>query len=232
MKRIVWLSLVLALVSMSVAACVPKGAPAASPEGASLSPFNENYENALPELTQLMIGTLKLEETDNAVDAALAAELLPLWKAYRTLGQSDTASEIETDALFEQILETMSGEQLNAIAAMELTGQDMASVMQAQGLGGGAQGRFGDMSPEQIATMQAQRAAGGGQRGGGGGFPGGGGPPGGGFPGGGMGGGMGGGQSPNPEQIATLRAQRGGTGGFAMQGPLFDALVKFLESKA
>jgi hypothetical protein len=175
-----------------------------------------------------MVGTFRLEEGGLAVTPAQAAELSPLWKAYRSLSASDSASAVELDALLEQIQESMSDEQLAAIAAMKLTREDLVAVMAAQGVQTGAGGRRGNLSPEQIAAMQTRRA-----QGGGGGFGGaGGGPPGGGPPGGGFGG-PGAGQAPNPEQIATLQAQRGGSGGgaFMVQGPLFDALIKLLEAK-
>ena len=192
------------------------------------SPFKANYEGALPPQTQLVIGTLKLENTDVAVDAEQAAELLPLWKAYRSLSGSDSASSLELEALVDQIQETMTPEQVQAIAEMQLTGADMLALAQEQGIEMAQEGR-GDLSPEQIETMRAQRSAGATGRGGGapgmGGRPGGsGGMPGVGHP--------GGGQAPSADQIATLRAQRGGSGGVGVNPMLFDALIKLLESKA
>ena len=187
------------------------------------SPLKANYEGALPAQTQLVIGTLKLENTDVAVDAEQAAELLPLWRAYRSLSGSDSASSLELEALVDQIEESMTQEQIQTIAEMKLTREDMVAVAQEQGIEM-AQGGWGDLSPEQRETMQAQRQAGGG-----------------GVPGMGRPGGAGGvpgirpsagGQAPSADQIATLQAQRGGSGAVGVNPMLFDALIKLLESKA
>ena len=226
MKRALLIGLTIVLV-VSLAACAPKGAPTET-GATSGSPLAEDYENALPVLSQVMVGTFKLEEGDKAVTATQAAELATLWKAYRGMSTSDSVSKVELDALLEQILEFMTDEQLAAIADMQLTREDLTAVMQEQGVELGAGGRTGNFSPEQIEAMEPRLAQGGG--GGGGGFGGGGGP---GGPPGGFGGAPGGGQAPNPEQIAALQAQHGGggAGGFMVQGPLFDALIKLLESK-
>lgn len=185
----------------------------------------------LPATTKLIIGMFKLEDTAQAVTAEQASELLPLWQVYSELSTSDTASQAEVDALFEQIEGTMTSEQMQAIESMQLTQEDTFAVMQEQGI---AMGGGQDLSAEQIATAQAARNSGGGgftPPDGGlppGGIPGGGGE--GGFPGGGQGG-----QSLNPDQIATAQAARGtgGSGGFnRVPPPLLNALIQFLEEKA
>ena len=197
---------------------------------ADSSPLRVNYEGALPSQTQLLVGTFKLEGNDQAVGAEQAAELLVLWKAYRSLNGSDSASSLEVEALVEQIQETMTTEQIEAIAAMRLTGEDMMALMQERGMQMAQGGNRGNLSADQIATMQAQRAA----RGGG--VPGMGGGPGGGVPGGGFGGGgmpaPGGQQQFSTEQLATLQAQRGSAGGASINSALLDALIALLASKA
>jgi len=111
--------------------------------GASDSPqtdpaeFTSSSENAMPLSTQLLIGTFKLEETDLVVTAEQANELIPLWQVLQSISSSDTAAQEEMDALVEQIQETMTAEQVQAIEAMNLTPQDMFTIMQEQGLGGG-----------------------------------------------------------------------------------------------
>jgi hypothetical protein len=229
MKRWFHTAILVLLVGLLVA-CAPKvaspGSTGNADKAVSRSPLNTNYENALPVLNQLMVGTFKLEGSDQAVTASQAGELAVLWKAYRSLSASDATSAVELDALRDQILETMTEQQLAAIADMRLTREDLVSVMQERGIGTNAGSVRGNLSPEQASAMQTRRA-----QGGGGGFagPGGGGPPPGGFPGGFV---PGGGQAPNAEQIATLQAQRGGrAGGAMMEGPLFEALVQLLESK-
>ena len=93
-----------------------------------------SYDNALSVDLQLAVGTLKLEGTANAVDPATAANLLPLWKAVNSLTGADTTSPIEINALYKQIKDAMTLEQVAAITAMKLTRADMVQVAQEKGL--------------------------------------------------------------------------------------------------
>ena len=154
----------------------------------SSSGLNENYENALNTQLQLSVGTFKLEETDLAVNAEQATALIPLWQVLNNLTESGTAAQEEIDALVAQIEETMTPEQIQAISALQLTREDMGVIMQEYALTSGmdgqtppegftpGQGRGGSdvpglsgggggrnttgMSPEQIATAQAERGGG------------------------------------------------------------------------
>lgn len=84
--------------------------------------------------TQLLFGTFALEETDLAVDAAQASELLPLWKAVRSLSNSDTASSVELEALYKQIQDLMTTDQFNQIASMEFGPESTQELMSELGL--------------------------------------------------------------------------------------------------
>jgi len=156
----------------------------ASTETASLT---ADYENAISVQLQLSAGTFKLEGTDLAVDAAQAAELIPLWQVLNSLNESGSAAPEEIDALIIQIQETMTAEQINAIVDMQLTIEDMGVVMQeyalTSGMGtgevppegfvpgagrdsgvpglssGGGGGDTTGMTPEQIEAAQAEREA-------------------------------------------------------------------------
>ncbi len=171
---------------------------------------------------QVAIGTFRLDETENAVTAEQAQELLPLWQTMQVLSESDTAAQQELDAVVEQIQETMTAEQRQAIIEMNLTRQDMMSILQEQGLalGGGPAGGQNNNFP------------GGNQNGGGGfepgGFPGGA-PPLGGFPGGGHGDGGGQGSGLTPDQIATAQASRQQTGGSLIPPTLINALIEYFQ---
>jgi hypothetical protein len=180
MKKISGL-LVFLLVALSLAAC--SGAAAGSNPSTtttSSGPLTADYDNALPVPLQLAAGTFQLENTPNAVDGATAAQLLPLWKAVRSLSTSDTTAPEELDAVYKQIQDTMTTSQIQAIADMKLTTTDMRTIAQDMGLNFGAGGnRFANLTPEQQATAEAFRQ----NRQGGGGFF-----PGGGVPGGGPGG--------------------------------------------
>ena len=223
MKRIIFPILILTLM---LTACGSK-TQAATGTGTGNQQFDPNARE-LPLSTKLAIGTLKLEKTDLAVASDQAAELLPLWQVLNNLSSSDSAAPEEVTAITDQIQETMTPDQLQAIDEMNLTGQDIFATMQELGIAGGprvnAQG-----TPQAGGSNNGQRSNGGFQ----------GGPPNGGFPGGGAPGGgpgreFGGGQNFTPEQIATAQARRAaGGGGFGnrMMTPLVEAVIKLLESK-
>lgn len=142
------------------------------------------YDGALPASMQLALGTLMLEDTEDAVTPVQAKGSLPLWQAIQA---GSLQSQAETNAVLKQIESAMVDEQLAAIGAMQLTGQDLGSWMREQGMnlgpspdamatrqaGGGGPGAPGDMSEEERAEFRATMQASGGGRGGqgpGGGF--------------------------------------------------------------
>ena len=100
---------------------------------------NSQDGTSLSQANRLLVGTLKLEATDQAVTKDEATQLLPLWQAYLSLSSSQTAAEAEVDALLNQINSTMTTSQVQAITAMNLTSTDMMDLMQSMG-GMGPQG--------------------------------------------------------------------------------------------
>ena len=70
---------------------------------------------------QLSLGTLRLEGTANAVTAAQATRLLPLWQALKTLSASSTSATEEVTAVQNQISAAMDPAQVSAIAGLQLT---------------------------------------------------------------------------------------------------------------
>jgi hypothetical protein len=190
--------------------------------------LNADYENALPVESQLILGTLMLEGTDNAVTAEQAAQLLPMWQMMKELESSDTAATQEKGGLIEQIQETMTKEQIQAIAAMKLTQSDAFAYMQKAGL---------MQRPKQSGTPAASGSTSGNFPADAGGAPpagftgGGDMPAGGGGPNGRTGAGTSGGANLTSEQIATMEARRasGGTGGNS--SVLLDALITLLGTK-
>ena len=182
---------------------------------------------ALDPATQLVVGTLLLEETDLAVDTEQAATLLPYWKLYITLTESDITAWEEMDALLDEIQEIMTADQVNYIAGLELTQEDLMNFMNELGISM-------DFRPEGVGDGEEF------------GFPGGG-PGGDGLPegfqpgeGGGPGGRQGfGGEGANldPQMRATMEAAREEMGGGFMRGspltiPLIEELISLLEDKA
>ena len=211
----------LTILTLTLTAC---GSAANGTDPASV-PQSGAPAGELPVATQLILGTLKLEESENAVTAEQAAELLPLWQTLQVLSESDTAADQETEALVTQIQETMTAEQMQAITDMNLTREDMMSIMQEQGLTMGAGGPAGGQNNPQGGNSSNN---GGVARPGGDEFPGG--PPQGGFPGGVPGGGQS--QNLSPDQIATAQAARQAGGGNMIPSPLINTLIEFLEQKA
>lgn len=218
MKKTIFFTIILTLL---LAACGSNTEPATEASaGTGFAPSAQE----LPLATNLAVGTLKLENTDLAVAPDQAADLLPLWQVFNNLSSSDSAAPEEVTAVTEQIQETMTSEQLQAIDDMGLTGQDIFATMQELGL----------VNAPQVNASGTPQAGGRFSGGFSGGFPSGGPPDGAPGGGGGPGGGFGG-EGLNPEQIATAQARRveGGSGGFGnrMMTPLVEAVIHLLESK-
>ena len=212
---------IILLLAFTVTAC--GSSPRSNSSNFASTTQNGNPAGTLPAVTQIAIGTLKLDKTANDITADQAAKLLPLWETMQLLETSDTAAKQEIDALDAQIQETMTAQQMQAITAMNLTRQDMFALLQAQGGGTG----FG----QQANNRQSGNSSGNGNRsfGGGGFVPGAGGPP----EGGGFGGGQGfGGQNRSASQIATAQAARQTRTGNRIPAPLINALIELLKKKA
>lgn len=215
MKKVKFLGVLVSL-TLILAAC--GGANGAA--NTATTALNEDYPDALPIQTQLTLGILKLEETELAVDTEQAAELLTLWQAIRSLSSSDITAEGEIEAIVNQILDTMSSEQLEAIAAMELTQEGILELTQELGIA-----RGGDWTGEGDPRSSAPDGM----------VPGSG-------PGGGLGGGLGGGRFSeggenldlDPEQIATLQAERAEKRSSGDQFTMFliNPLIQMLEGRS
>jgi len=192
--------------------------------------LTDEFSFETPLEMQLMLGTVKLEETEYPIDAEQASELLPLWKALRSLISSETAAQAEVDAVISQIQETMTDEQMKTIEEMALIMADFAAVAETLGIETGFGGRLGDISPEMQATMEARRDSGEFQGPGGGFGPGEGFGPGGGQ---GPGGGFLGGAEMDPAARQTAIAERGGVrgAGFGINSALLNGIIEFLEAK-
>jgi hypothetical protein len=130
---------------------------------------------------KLVMGTIMLENTDQKIDAAQAAELLPLWKAVRSLNSSNTTSPEEMNALYVQIQNSMTAEQMKAINSANYSNLEVEQLLTSQGIGFGSasQGTKGSASSGTTNNNQVGM-----QAGSPGGPPDAGGMPGGGLPGG------------------------------------------------
>ena len=172
-------------------------------------------DNALSPALQLAVGTLLLEETDLAVDADQAATLVPYWKLYVTLTESDTTAPEELNALINEIQILMTPDQVSYIAGLELIQEDLMTLinelgifedLRADGSGDGSGASRPEGMPEGVR------------------------------PGGGQGGGRGA-EGMDPELVATMQAQREEDGGGSFRNnrfiiPLVEELISLLEEKA
>jgi hypothetical protein len=124
--------------------------------------LNEDYPNALPIRNQLNLGTLRLEENPKlAITPEQAADLLIYWQALSSVLKSGTGASAEIDTLQAQIQNEMTPEQLQAIAAMQLSRADMQAVAKELGVNtSGMQSMMNqNLSDDERATRRAQRAA-------------------------------------------------------------------------
>ncbi len=78
--------------------------------------------------SRLALGTLDLEGTEEAVDAAQAARLLPLWQLLDELQSSGYAAPAEIKAVIDEIETEMAAPQLQAIEAMNLSDAEVAKA--------------------------------------------------------------------------------------------------------
>ncbi len=181
--------------------------------------------------TQLIIGTFKLEGTDQAITAQQAAALLPLWQALKdaqssamqagkpqagATPQDNTALQQQIDSQVKQIEAGMTAAQLEAIQNTNLTEQDMLSTLQELGITMDAS-RPGNGSDQSNGTFTPPQGT----------------PPAGNMP-GDNGAGGGAGQAPQPDEMGTPRAGMAPGNGLVGFVPteLIDAFIQFLQKKA
>ncbi|MCX6071334.1 MAG: hypothetical protein NTU91_10835 [Chloroflexi bacterium] len=160
----------LLMLSLAVAAC-STGSSTSTTTGTDTATASADgaapAQGELSAIARNILGIFKLEDTDLAVDSAQAATLLPLWQAYRSLLNSDTAASAELEAVKTQIDETLTAEQKDAIAAMSLTSQDMFAMAEELGVTQAAASSDGTDS----STTRPSLSAGGFPGGAGGGAP-------------------------------------------------------------
>lgn len=178
----------------------------------------------LPQQTQLIVGTFKLENTANAVTADQAKDLILYYKLLSSLEGSSTSSSEEINAVVEKINSTMTAEQLKAIADMKLTREDMMKVVSEQGL----MNTSASSSSSSSSSSRSSSSSGGVAMGGGmpGEMPGR-------APGGGEIPGSTGGNFSSSFSSATVQARRSASGltGGNFNEALINALIKVLQAK-
>jgi hypothetical protein len=169
MKKIVFGATIFAILSVLVAC-----------SKTSTTTGTSGNTTILPAEAALLVGTMKLENTSEAVTADQAKQLLPLWQTLQALSSSSTAATEEINAVVGQIKSTMTSAQMDKISAMKLTRQDMMSIMSQAGVpANGASTTATPMALNGLPSGDSSRGSGpaGGPGGPGGGMPAGGPPP-------------------------------------------------------
>lgn len=139
---------------------------ACSSNSSSRSRNGSSSSATMSEQAKLLVGTIRLEDTEYAVTPEQAKELLPLWYVMKDLTESDSAAQEEVNGLTNQIQETLTADQVKAIADMNLTRQDMFSLAQGSGENSAKTNPNSDTGPGGFGGSPPEM---------GGGFPGGGG---------------------------------------------------------
>ena len=148
---------------MSTAPSAATASSGSSSSSTSSAPMNGTPTAGLPAL-QLAAGMLKLVGSSNAVTSQEATQLLPLWQSLQQIESSMPqgggprpqgtpgapqpnptmmAMRQQVAAQIGVIENAMPPAQIQAIAAMNLTGQDIFTAFQQAGITMGGPGRFG-----------------------------------------------------------------------------------------
>ena len=96
--------------------------------------LSTEYADAASLRNQLAFGTMKLDDTANAVTPEQAKALIPFWQAIIALSGDDTTASEELTAVQNQIVAALTPEQLQAIAAMQLTNANLSAFYAEYGV--------------------------------------------------------------------------------------------------
>jgi hypothetical protein len=83
---------------------------------------------------KLAVGILKLEDSTLAVTAAQARDLLFMWKGIKSLNTNNNTSPLEIAAIYDQMQETLTPQQVQSIRDMNITDGDIGMLMQKYGI--------------------------------------------------------------------------------------------------
>lgn len=135
------------IVSATQAALAPiETVTAASP---GLSTLSTDYDNAIPFPMQFMIGILQLEDTDLAVTSSQAKSFLTVLNFLKETSTNTSATQEQIDSLVAEAQSILTEEQIQGIAAMQITQETARSVLQklGDGMGNPPQPPQGQMPP-------------------------------------------------------------------------------------
>ena len=135
MKRFTSLVIFSLSLIFALAACAPAAETVpAAPTSIAGEYLTSDYADAASLRNQLAYGILQLDGTPNAVTPEQARTLIPLWQAVIALSGDETAASEELTAVQDQIVAVLTPEQLQAIAAMQLTNADLSAFYAEYGI--------------------------------------------------------------------------------------------------
>ncbi len=115
----------LAVSAFLLIACAPSAEVPAAPTSIAGEYLTTEYDDAASLRNQLAFGIMQLDGTLNAVTLEQAKTLIPFWQAIISLSGDETTASEELTAVQDQIVAVLTAEQLQAIAAMQLTNADL-----------------------------------------------------------------------------------------------------------
>lgn len=115
MKRVSFVSVIIFVILVSTAC------GSSSSKSSSSTTGSTNKMATMTPAVELAVGTLRLEETSQAVDKKMAAQLLPYWQLIDELNASESTAPQEITAVVENIRAIMTTGQVQAIQNMKLT---------------------------------------------------------------------------------------------------------------
>jgi hypothetical protein len=119
---------ILLVVLVMLSACGSSATTASSSvQSQQVTPSNLTLQN------KLGLGILKLQGTSLAVTTEQANTLLPLWKAVKVLSTNNITSPAEMTALYQQIEDSLTSNQVQAIKNLSLTQAELNTLIQQQG---------------------------------------------------------------------------------------------------
>jgi len=164
-SRYCWAGLIVVIAGVMLAGCKSSGQ--STPTAATKSPgdtytsktLSTSFTGALNASSQLMLGILRLEGTDNAITSEQAKTMMSLLQSLQ--GQALKA-DAEVNAVLAAIEAQLKPAQLSAIANMHLTQDDLQAWTRDNSQAGGPGPGQGGVGPQ--GTPGAPPASGGGAR--------------------------------------------------------------------
>ncbi len=117
------------MLCLTAACAVPTVANAGNASsGTTLSQITD--PSSLSVTDKLGIGILSLDEAGLSITSTQAADLIPLWQAVQTLGADKTSASAEISALYTQIQNTLTPDQLAQIEETTWSQEELVSLLQ------------------------------------------------------------------------------------------------------